>query len=81
MVSCTRWAALIASGAMAFAYFDVHQRVALSTVQNGGVPLPSVLFCFFLLIFTGSGSGVFGVDRLIDERTAGTPRRSPSRPR
>ncbi|MFJ3307523.1 DoxX family protein [Streptomyces sp. NPDC086549] len=74
----TRWAALIASGSMAFAYFDVHQKVALWPIQNGGEP--SVLFCFgfFLLIFTGSGA--FGLDRLFGGRTAGTPRRLPSRP-
>ncbi|MEV7391071.1 MULTISPECIES: DoxX family protein [unclassified Streptomyces] len=75
----TRWAALVASGAMAFAYFDVHQKVALWPIQNGGEP--SVLFCFgfFLLIFTGCGA--FGLDRLFDGRTAGTLRRSPGRPR
>ncbi|MBL1080960.1 DoxX family protein [Streptomyces actinomycinicus] len=64
----TRGAALIASGSMAYAYFDVHQQAALWPIQNGGEL--SVLFCwaFFLLVFTGSGA--FGLDRLLTRRTA-----------
>ncbi|MEU4109488.1 DoxX family protein [Streptomyces sp. NPDC027717] len=62
----TRGAALIASGSMAFAYFDVHQQAALWPIQNGGEL--SVLFCwtFFLLVFTGSGA--FGLDRVVASR-------------
>ncbi|MGW5460713.1 DoxX family protein [Streptomyces sp. NPDC003996] len=64
----TRAAALLASGSMAYAYFDVHQQAALWPIQNGGEL--SVLFCwaFFLLVFTGSGA--FGLDRLVARRTA-----------
>ncbi|GAA3110398.1 DoxX family protein [Streptomyces echinatus] len=64
----TRGAALIASGSMAYAYFDVHQQAALWPIQNGGEL--SVLFCwaFFLLVFTGSGA--FGLDRLVGRRAA-----------
>ncbi|MFI2199791.1 DoxX family protein [Streptomyces sp. NPDC020192] len=64
----TRGAALIASGSMAYAYFDVHQQAALWPIQNGGEL--SVLFCwaFFLMVFTGSGA--FGLDRLFGRRTA-----------
>lgn len=71
----TRGAALIASGSMAFAYFDVHQQHALWPIQNGGEP--AVLFCwaFFLLVFTGSGA--FGLDRLVSRRTADTPEPAP----
>ncbi|MGW5426231.1 DoxX family protein [Streptomyces sp. NPDC004059] len=63
----TRAAALLASGSMAYAYFDVHQQAALWPIQNGGEL--SVLFCwaFFLLVFTGSGA--FGLDRLVARRT------------
>ncbi|MFF9620517.1 DoxX family protein [Streptomyces griseosporeus] len=59
----TRAAALLASGSMAYAYFDVHQSVALWPLQNGGEA--SAMFCwaFFLLIFTGSGA--FGLDRVV----------------
>ncbi|MFF3915673.1 DoxX family protein [Streptomyces sp. NPDC001852] len=68
----TRGAALIASGSMAYAYFDVHQQAALWPIQNGGEL--SVLFCwsFFLLVFTGSGA--FGLDRLFVRRTAANDR-------
>jgi putative oxidoreductase len=64
----TRGAALIASGSMAYAYFDVHQQAALWPIQNGGEL--SALFCwgFFLLVFTGSGA--FGLDRLFGRRAA-----------
>ncbi|OIK03619.1 DoxX family protein [Streptomyces monashensis] len=64
----TRGAALIASGSMAYAYFDVHQQAALWPIQNGGEL--SVLFCwaFFLLVFTGSGA--FGLDRLFGKGAA-----------
>ncbi|MGW2210421.1 DoxX family protein [Streptomyces sp. NPDC001781] len=67
----TRGAALIASGSMAFAYFDVHQQAALWPIQNGG-ELP-VLFCwaFLLLVFTGSGA--FGLDRVVASRRAAAP--------
>jgi putative oxidoreductase len=70
----TRGAALVASGSMAYAYFDVHQQAALWPIQNGGEL--SALFCwtFFLLVFTGSGA--FGLDRLLPRRTATTPERA-----
>ncbi|MGW2695937.1 DoxX family protein [Streptomyces sp. NPDC001296] len=63
----TRGAALLASGSMAYAYFDVHQSAALWPIQNGGEL--SALFCwaFLLLVFTGSGA--FGLDRLVTSRT------------
>ena len=62
----TRAAALLASGSMAYAYFDVHQSMALWPLQNGGEA--SAMFCwaFFLLIFTGSGA--FGLDRVVAGR-------------
>lgn len=66
----TRVAALVASGSMAYAYFDVHQQVALWPIQNGGEA--SVMFCwaFLLLVFTGSGA--LGLDQLFARRsTAG----------
>ncbi|MEU7167241.1 DoxX family protein [Streptomyces morookaense] len=58
----TRTAALIASGSMAYAYFNVHQKVALWPIQNGGEA--SAMFCwaFLLLVFTGPGA--FALDRL-----------------
>lgn len=64
----TRVAALITSGSMAYAYFDVHQQAALWPIQNGGEA--SAMFCwaFLLLVFTGSGA--LGVDRLFARRSA-----------
>ncbi|MET9777502.1 DoxX family protein [Streptomyces sp. NPDC006367] len=64
----TRAAALVASGSMAYAYFKVHQPSALWPMENGGEA--SAMFCwaFLLLVFTGSGA--FGLDRLLTRRTA-----------
>ncbi|MGW1157035.1 DoxX family protein [Streptomyces sp. NPDC002513] len=74
----TRGAALIASGSMAYAYFDVHQSAALWPIQNGG-EMP-VLFCwaFLLLVFTGSGA--FGLDRLVASRSAAADEERASQP-
>ncbi|MFF9812432.1 DoxX family protein [Streptomyces sp. NPDC014006] len=73
----TRAAALVASGSMAYAYFDVHQGMGLWPIQNGGEA--SVMFCwaFFLLAFTGSGA--FGVDRLLSRRGESAQRPAPER--
>ncbi|UXY19554.1 DoxX family protein [Streptomyces cynarae] len=74
----TRGAAVIASGSMAYAYFDVHQSHALWPIQNGG-ELP-VLFCwaFLLLVFTGSGA--LGLDRLFASRSAAAEKERASEP-
>lgn len=64
----TRAAAFISSGAMAYAYFKVHQPSALWPIENGGEG--AALFCWamFLLIFTGSGA--LGLDQLFGKRQA-----------
>ncbi|MEV5638559.1 DoxX family protein [Streptomyces flaveolus] len=64
----TRAASLIASGSMAYAYFKVHQPGALWPMENGGEA--SAMFCwaFLLLVFTGSGA--FGLDRVLARRTS-----------
>ncbi|MFF5470274.1 DoxX family protein [Streptomyces achromogenes] len=64
----TRGAALIASGSMAYAYFDVHQQMALWPIQNGGELSALFSWSFLLLVFTGSGA--FGLDRLLARRPA-----------
>jgi putative oxidoreductase len=64
----TRGAAFIASGSMAYAYFDVHQSTALWPIQNGGEL--SVLFCWTMLLLVFTGSGALGLDRLLAGRTA-----------
>ncbi|ARZ70329.1 DoxX family protein [Streptomyces sp. HU2014] len=63
----TRTAALISSGSMAYAYFDVHQGMALWPIQNGGEA--SAMFCwaFLLLVFTGPGA--LSLDRLFGRKS------------
>ncbi|SES48493.1 putative oxidoreductase [Streptomyces sp. yr375] len=62
----TRGAAFLASGSMAYAYFNVHQSMGLFPMQNGGEA--SAMFCwaFLLLVFTGSGA--LGLDSLFTGR-------------
>jgi putative oxidoreductase len=68
----TRAAAFISSGAMAYAYFKVHQPQGLWPIENSGEG--AALFCWamFLLIFTGSGA--LGADRLFAKRSAAQDR-------
>ena len=55
----TRIAALLGSGAMAFAYFTEHQPHGLFPIQNGGEM--AVLYCFSLLLLAFAGPGAFAV--------------------
>jgi putative oxidoreductase len=52
----TRYAALLCSGSMAYAYFTVHQAGALLPVQNGGEKAALFSFAFLLIAFLGSGA-------------------------
>ncbi|KOV88898.1 DoxX family protein [Nocardia sp. NRRL S-836] len=52
----TRWAALLCSGSMAYAYFVVHQPKALLPIQNGGELAAVYSWAFLLLAFTGAGA-------------------------
>ncbi|MDN3020522.1 DoxX family protein [Streptomyces sp. S.PB5] len=63
----TRIAAFISSGAMAYAYFKVHQPEALWPIENSGEGAAMFCWAFLLLIFTGSGA--FGVDNLLAKRS------------
>jgi putative oxidoreductase len=69
----TRIAAFFASGAMAYAYFTVHQPLALWPIDPAQKGEASVLYCFafFLLVFTGGG--VYALDA---RRRGGTSTRS-----
>lgn len=58
----TRWAALISSGAMAYAYFVVHQPRGLLPIQNGGELAAVYSWAFLLLVFTGAGA--WSIDHL-----------------
>ncbi|MFF4268505.1 DoxX family protein [Streptomyces sp. NPDC001536] len=68
----TRFAAFIASGAMAYAYFKVHQPNALWPIENSGEGAAMFCWAFLLLVFTGSGA--FGVDRLFEKRSTAAER-------
>ena len=52
----TRPAAIVCSGAMAFAYFTVHQQLALLPVQNMGEPAALYSWIFLLIAVLGPGS-------------------------
>lgn len=73
----TRFAALIASGSMAYAYFKVHQPEALWPMQNGGEA--AAIFCWVMLLFVFTGSGALGLDRLFSGRGARAEEAEPER--
>jgi putative oxidoreductase len=58
----TRPAALLCSGAMAFAYFTVHQPQALLPLQNHGEL--ATLYCWIFLLIATLGPGRFALDAI-----------------
>lgn len=56
----TSWAAFVASGEMAVAYFMAHAPQGGLPIQNGGEL--SVLYCFLFLYIASRGAGVWSVD-------------------
>ena len=56
----TRWAAFIASGQMAAAYWMAHGTKALFPIANQGEL--AVLYCFVFLFIAAHGTGTWGVD-------------------
>ena len=56
----TRPAAVLCSGAMAYAYFVVHQPTGLLPVQNMGEP--AALYCWIFLLIVILGPGSFALD-------------------
>ena len=58
------WAAFIASGEMAFAYFMAHFKAAAPLpIMNQGEP--AVLFCFIFLYIAARGSGILSLDSVL----------------
>jgi len=57
------WAAFIASGEMAVAYFTVHAPGGLFPIVNKGEL--AVLYCFVFLYIAARGSGWWSVDALV----------------
>lgn len=70
----TRAAAFISSGSMAYAYFKVHQPEALWPIENHGES--AAMFCWAMLLLVFTGSGAFGLDRLLTRRTPAHGRRA-----
>ncbi|MEV7681751.1 DoxX family protein [Streptomyces sp. NPDC088341] len=62
----TRVAALVSSGSMAYAYFNVHQPEGLFPMQNNGEPAAMFCWAFLLIVFTGPGA--LSLDRLFPSR-------------
>ena len=55
-----RWAAFLASGLMAVAYFTVHAPNGFWAVANRGEL--AVLYCWAFLLIAARGSGIWSVD-------------------
>lgn len=64
------FAAFIASGEMAVAYFMFHQPGGILPIQNGGES--AVLYCFAFLYIAARGSGLLSADSLIFKPNAET---------
>ena len=62
------WAAFVASGEMAYAYFTVHAPGGPFPIVNKGEL--AVLYCFVFLYIAARGSGWWSVDALLRGRPA-----------
>lgn len=70
---CTRVAAFVLSGEMAFAYFLVHAARGFWPVMNRG-ELPA-LYCFIFLYLSSRGGGRYSLDALLARRRGLPPER------
>jgi len=64
LIACgvlTSYAAFVASGEMAFAYFTAHFPHGFWPMRNGGEL--AVLYCFLFLYIAANGTGVWGLGR------------------
>lgn len=59
----TRWAAFLASGEMAYAYWVMHAPHALLPIVNKGEL--AFLYCFLFLFIWIRGAGIWSIDALI----------------
>ncbi|WP_189548807.1 DoxX family protein [Streptomyces lavendofoliae] len=71
----TRAAAFIASGAMAYAYFKVHQPMGLFPLQNGGEL--SAMYCWSMLLLVFTGPGALSLDTVFSSSRATDRGREP----
>lgn len=58
----TPWAAFLASGTMAVAYFKSHAPGGFWPIENRGSM--AALYCFVFLFLAARGSGMLSIDRL-----------------
>ena len=65
----TRYAALLASGEMAVAYFFYANRLArgFTPIANGGTM--EVLYCFAFLLIAVAGAGPWSLDAMLRKKT------------
>ena len=61
------WAAFLASGLMAFAYWMRHGPKAFLPIENKGEL--AVLYCFLFLWIAAHGSGAWSIDSLLRRRS------------
>ena len=59
----TPWAAFLASGLMASAYWMAHGTKALLPIQNDGEL--AVIYCFVFLFIASYGGGIWSIDSLV----------------
>ena len=62
----TSWAAFLASGLMAFAYFLVHQPQGPLPIQNRGEL--AALYAFLFLYIASKGSGIWSLESVLRKR-------------
>ncbi|MGW4245454.1 DoxX family protein [Nocardia sp. NPDC004722] len=62
----TRLAALLCSGAMAYAFLTVHLKHGILPIVNGGEP--AALFCWSFFLIAVLGPGAFALDTLLSTR-------------
>jgi len=62
----TSWAAFLASGQMAVAYFMVHAKGGFWPIINKGEL--AVVYCFLFLYIAARGAGPYSVDAIIRKR-------------
>jgi putative oxidoreductase len=62
----TRWAAFLASGEMAYAYWSVHAHRALLPLVNMGEI--AVVYCFLFLFISAYGSGIWSIDSILKQK-------------
>ena len=65
------WAAFLASGTMAVAYFLRHADDGFFPIVNKGEL--AVLYCFLFLFIAAHGAGAWSIDQAMRERAAKTP--------